>query len=60
MLLFIEAIFGASKGAGKKGQGMGKQGFSMMDQSKSKRFKQTINVKFKDVVGMQKAKEEIV
>jgi len=36
---------------------MGKQGFNMMDQSKSKRFKQNINVKFNDVVGMQKSKE---
>lgn len=44
---------GASK-AGRKGGAGGR--INLMEQSKSKRFQQKINVKFTDVVGMQKAK----
>ena len=32
----------------------------MFESNKSKRFRQAVNVKFGDVMGMQKAKEEIV
>jgi ATP-dependent Zn protease len=53
MYLFFTSIMGAK--GGRKGAG-GKSAFGMQDQSKSKRFLQPVNVKFNDVVGMQKAK----
>lgn len=34
--------------------------FDAFGEKKSKRFRQDVNIFFKDVVGMQKAKEEIV
>lgn len=40
-----------------KQQGKGGGGNLFMEKSKSKRFQQTVNVKFVDVMGMQKAKE---
>jgi ATP-dependent Zn protease len=46
-----------SKGARGKG---GKGATSLFDKEKSHRFREVIKVTFKDVVGMQKAKEEIV
>lgn len=54
--IFVYSLYKGSKGAGKSGQ-MSK---NMFGQSQSKRFQQKVNVKFTDVVGMQKSKEEIV
>lgn len=54
VLMFIQSLMGTVK----KGKGMGGSGF--FDNAKSHRFKQNINVKFNDVVGMNRAKEEIV
>ena len=57
LFLFISSMTkgapGASKGKPPKGGGMNSL---MMDQGKSKRFLQQVNVKFDDVMGMQKAK----
>jgi AFG3 family protein len=56
--MFIRSmISGAAKGKG----GGGKGGLSgLFENTKSHRFRQNITVKFNDVVGMNKAKEEIV
>ncbi len=43
---------GVSKGKGKMGKGLS----GMFENTKSHRFRQAINVKFNDVVGMNKAK----
>ena len=52
LFLFISSIMGGARARGKGGQAS-----PFMETSKSKRFQQKINVKFNDVVGMQKAKE---
>ena len=52
MILIFRSILQSAKRAG-KGQG---GGMNMFDTNKSKRFRQTVNVKFGDVMGMQKAK----
>lgn len=54
LFYFVKSIMQVSKGA--KGKGVS----SMFQKEKSFRFQEKINVTFKDVVGMQKAKEEIV
>ena len=57
LFMFIRSIMSASKGVGKN---MGKGGGGMSELfgtgAKSNRFRQTVNVKFNDVVGMNKAK----
>jgi ATP-dependent Zn protease len=54
--MFLKSLT-AAKGKG----GIGKGGLSgLFENTKSHRFRQTINVRFNDVVGMNKAKEEIV
>ena len=45
---------------GRRGGGSGKSMSQMFDNQQSYQFRQNISVTFKDVVGMQKAKEEIV
>lgn len=52
---FIQSIARSMKSAG-KGKGGG-GAVDLFGEKKSKRFKQTVNVKFKDVMGMQKSKE---
>lgn len=58
LFIFISSITrqmpGSSKG-GKAPKGMNMNNL-MMGQSQSKRFQQKVNVKFADVMGMQKAK----
>ena len=44
----------------KGGKGGSNDMFDIFGSKKSKRFKQDVNVFFKDVVGMQKAKQEVV
>ncbi len=58
LFYFVRSIMGLMKGGkGKTGKG----GFTgTMDETKSYRLKDAIKVTFKDVVGMQKSKEEIV
>lgn len=51
LFFFIYSLLGAKKGA----QGRG-GGANIFEQAKTKRFLQKVNVKFDDVVGMQKAK----
>ena len=60
LFMFIRSLMGGlSKGKGQMGGGKG--GLSgMFENTKSHRFRQPINVKFDNVVGMNKAKEEIV
>ena len=59
LFMFLKSIMsGVSKGKGQMGKGGGLSG--LFQNSKSHRFRQTINVKFNDVVGMNKAKQEIV
>ena len=53
LYLFVTSIFGAGKAGKKMG---GKGGNLFQQQSKSKRFQQKVNIKFTDVVGMQKSK----
>lgn len=58
MYFFISSLFkrnGAAPPKGGKGGGGGSMNM-FMEASKSKRFMQTVNVKFNDVMGMQKAK----
>ena len=59
--MIVRSLFKGSRQAGKANKGMdGGNPMDIFGNKKSKRFKQSVNVKFKDVVGMQKAKEEIV
>lgn len=56
LFMFLRSILGATRGAA-KGAGKGGNFSSLFDnKTKSNRFRQTVNVKFKDVVGMNKAK----
>jgi AFG3 family protein len=58
LYFFIKSIMDVSKaGKGKGGKGMSS---GLFEGEKSHRFKEVIKVTFQDVVGMQKAKEEIV
>ena len=56
LLMFIKSLMGSVG----KGKGMGGGMSGLFDNAKSHRFRQNINVKFNDVVGMNRAKEEIV
>lgn len=59
LFFFIRSIMSLTKGG--KGKAGGKGGFAgAMDDTKSYRLKDAIKVTFKDVVGMQKSKDEIV
>lgn len=51
LVFFIYSLLGAKKGS------PGRGGANIFEQAKTKRFLQKVNVKFDDVVGMQKAKE---
>lgn len=54
LYLFVSSLMQASR-SGKKMKGKGGS-MNIFEQSKSKRFQQKVNVKFNDVVGMQKSK----
>jgi len=56
LFMFIRSILGASKGAGKNAGKGGGLSDLFGTAAKSNRFRQTVNVKFNDVVGMNKAK----
>lgn len=63
LFMFLRSIMGGlSKGKGGQmgGKGAGGGLSGMFENTKSHRFRQPINVKFENVVGMNKAKEEIV
>lgn len=60
LFYFIKSINQLGKGRGRGAKGGGGGGLNLFENDKSYRFKEHINVTFKDVVGMQKAKEEIV
>lgn len=51
--MFFSSLAGATRNASKGARGKGQDLFTS---SKSKRFMQKVNVKFADVVGMQKSK----
>jgi ATP-dependent Zn protease len=57
LYFFIKSIMDVSKGA--KGKG-GKGATGLFENEKSHRFKEVLKITFQDVVGMQKAKDEIV
>lgn len=53
LFMFISSLRKVAKGQARQGKGATS---SALDSSKSHRFRQDINVKFNDVVGMNKAK----
>lgn len=60
LYIMIRSIGAASRGAAKGGRAGSSQDMNIFGNAKSRRFQQAVNVKFEHVVGMQKAKDEIV
>jgi ATP-dependent Zn protease len=57
LFMFVRSILAASKGSAKNiGKGGGGSLSEMFGTAKSNRFRQPVNVKFDDVVGMNRAK----
>lgn len=56
MVMVLRSLFKTAKQVG-KGKAGGGNALDIFGDKKSKRFRQVVNVKFNDVMGMQKSKE---